>query len=73
MSTAIRELGVTIEPITASGAERSAQLRARHPSLRTPDALVLGCAEALDAALVLTGDRRWARFPGVRVVGHNDD
>ncbi|MCP9487631.1 MAG: PIN domain-containing protein [Gaiellaceae bacterium MAG52_C11] len=68
MTTAILELGVTIEPITATAAERSAAFRARDRSLRTPDALVLGCAEALDAATVLTGDRRWARFPRVRIL-----
>lgn len=68
MGTAIRALGVTVEPITAAAAERSAELRARHRSLRTPDALVLGCAEALDATTILTGDRRWAPFPRVHVV-----
>lgn len=69
MATAIRALGVTVEPITASAAERSAELRARYRSLRTPDALVLGCADALAATTILTGDRRWARFPRVRVLG----
>ena len=68
MTSAIVGLGVTIEPITASAAEQAAQLRARHRSLRIPDALVLGCAEVLDAATILTGDRRWARYPRVRIL-----
>lgn len=69
MRTAILALSVTVEPITSISAERTAEIRSRHRSLRLPDALVLGCAEALEADVVLTGDRRWARFPRVRVLG----
>jgi predicted nucleic acid-binding protein len=57
-----------IEPVGESVAERAAELRARHPALRLPDALVLACGDVLDAEAVLTTDRRWRRLPRVRVV-----
>jgi predicted nucleic acid-binding protein len=57
-----------VEPITQSLAERAAVLRATDRSLRLPDALVLGCADTLNAAAVLTTDRRWGRFSRVRVI-----
>jgi predicted nucleic acid-binding protein len=40
----------------------AARLRARHRSLRLPDAIVLATAEVLDAQAVLTGDKRWDRI-----------
>jgi predicted nucleic acid-binding protein len=54
----LREIVVSIEPLTEDVAERAARLRARHRSLRLPDALVLAIADALDAT-VLTCDRAW--------------
>jgi predicted nucleic acid-binding protein len=54
----IKDLGIRIEPLTEEVAERAARLRARHRSLRLPDALVLATADALDAT-VLTCDRAW--------------
>lgn len=40
-------------------ARRAATLRARHQSLRLPDALVIATAVELDADHLLTTDRRW--------------
>ena len=40
-------------------ARRAATLRARHPSLRLPDALVIATAVELDADHLLTTDQRW--------------
>jgi predicted nucleic acid-binding protein len=57
----VSDLGIRVEPLTADVAERAARLRARHPSLRLPDALVLATADALEAT-VLTCDRAWPRF-----------
>jgi predicted nucleic acid-binding protein len=54
----VKDLGIRVEPLTADVAERAASLRARHGSLRLPDALVLATAEALEAA-ALTCDRAW--------------
>jgi predicted nucleic acid-binding protein len=56
----VSDLGIQIEPLTAAVAERAAGLRARHGSLRLPDALVLATTEALEA-VVLTCDRAWPR------------
>lgn len=65
---AVAALGLEIVPIDEAVAEAAAGLRARVPAIRLPDALVLGCAEALRADVVLTGDRRWKDFPRVQLV-----
>jgi predicted nucleic acid-binding protein len=54
----VMDLGIRIEPLSEGIAEHAARLRARHESLRLPDALVLATADALDAA-ALTCDRAW--------------
>jgi len=59
-------LGIRIEPLTSEVADRAATLRARHDSLRLPDALVLATGEALEADAVLTADRAWPRSAGGR-------
>jgi predicted nucleic acid-binding protein len=65
----IHSLDVVIDPIGEPTAIHAARLRARHPSLRLPDALVIAHADALDADEVLTTDTRWRRFSRrVRVV-----
>jgi predicted nucleic acid-binding protein len=48
-------------PLDESVAVNAARLRARHRSLRLPDAVVLATAQVLDAHVVLTGDRQWDR------------
>ena len=50
--------------LDASIAVEAARLRARHASLRLPDALVLATAEACGAKVILTGDRRWVGLDG---------
>lgn len=57
---AIASMGITVVPLTAPIAERAAELRARHDSLRLPDALVLATAHERVGAL-LTYDERLAR------------
>ncbi len=57
----LRDVGIRIDAIGEETAEHAAKLRAAHPSLRLPDALVLGYAEVIDADVVLTTDRRWKR------------
>ena len=49
-------------PITDRVAEDAADLRARHPELRLPDALVVATGTVLGADEVLTGDVAWRRF-----------
>ena len=51
-----------VVPITDRIAEGAAQLRARHPKLRLPDALVVATGSALGAETVLTGDAAWQRL-----------
>jgi len=46
-------------------AERSAELRAAHRSLKMPDALILATGD-LYADLVLTGDQKWLKTQGLR-------
>jgi predicted nucleic acid-binding protein len=57
---AITGMGITVVPLTAPIAERAAELRALHDSLRLPDALVLATAHEHDGVL-LTYDERLAR------------
>jgi predicted nucleic acid-binding protein len=57
---AITGMGITVVPLTAPIAERAAELRARHDSLRLPDALVLATAREHDGVL-LTYDERLDR------------
>ena len=62
-------LGIAIAPLSEDMAEEAARLRARFPSLRLGDALVIATARLLDADLVLTGDQRWDRiWDRVRVI-----
>ncbi len=55
------DLAIRIEPLTTEVADRAALLRARHASLRLPDAFVLATGETLEADVVLTADRAWPR------------
>lgn len=54
-----REVVHRLEPVSASIARRGAHLRARHPALGLPDALILATGEELDVERILTGDARW--------------
>lgn len=66
---AIELLGLRIEPIDETIADRAASLRARRRGPRLPDALVLACGDVLEANAIVTADRRWRRFERVRVIG----
>ncbi|HEY7961782.1 MAG TPA: PIN domain-containing protein [Solirubrobacteraceae bacterium] len=61
---AIAAMGIAIAALTATMAEQAAELRARHPSLRLPDAIVLACARELEGEL-LSYDRRLTRISQV--------
>lgn len=65
---AVAALGAEIVYIDEPIAERAAELRARDPLLRLPDAIVLACGEVLAADAVLTGDRRMSRHPRARLI-----
>ena len=54
------------DPIAVAAAAR----RARHQTLRLPDALVIATADVIQADTVLTGDKRWGSLdPRVQLVG----
>ena len=57
---AIAAMAIGVAPLTASMAERAAQLRAEHRHLRLPDAMVVACAREIGGEL-LTYDDRLAR------------
>ncbi|HWH10683.1 MAG TPA: PIN domain-containing protein [Solirubrobacteraceae bacterium] len=54
---AIAAMGITVAPLTATMAERAAELRARHRRLRLPDAIVLACARELEGELLSYDER----------------
>lgn len=64
---ALDALGFVVEPITRSTARAAAQLRAGHPGLRLPDALIVATARTLKASRLITTDAGWPRFSGLKV------
>jgi predicted nucleic acid-binding protein len=60
---ALAAMGIALAPLTATMAERAAELRARHERLRLPDAMVLACARELGGEL-LSYDQRLAQLAG---------
>jgi predicted nucleic acid-binding protein len=59
-----------VREIDRAVARNAARLRAAHPSIKLPDALVIATGQVVDAASVLTGDKRWDGVDArVRVVG----
>ncbi len=62
VEAALAALAVRMVAVTPAIARAAAGLRARHRSLRLPDALVLATADELGAARVLTADRAWAKI-----------
>jgi predicted nucleic acid-binding protein len=58
----VRDLAVRLQALTPAIAHRAASLRARHPGLLLPDAIVLATGDVLEASVVLTTDKAWRRF-----------
>lgn len=61
---AIAAMGIRVAPLDARTAERAAEIRAHHGSLRLPDAIVLATAKELRGDL-LSYDERLARYAGI--------
>ena len=57
--TLLERLPVSVVDLDADIATQAAGLRARHRSLKLPDALVLATAEQSDADHLITTDRKW--------------
>jgi predicted nucleic acid-binding protein len=54
---AIAAMGITVAPLTAATAEGAAALRAQHPRLRLPDAIVAASARELGGDLLSYDER----------------
>jgi predicted nucleic acid-binding protein len=68
--TVVSALLMEVVPLTQPIAEMAAMLRARHQSLRLPDALVIATGTHLGAGSILTGDTRWRGLAAsIEVVG----
>ena len=55
----IERLPVSVVDLDEEIATEAALLRARHPSLKLPDALVVATAEHSSAGHLITSDRKW--------------
>lgn len=55
----IERVPFKVVPLGEDVAVAAAALRAKHPTIRLPDALVLAAATVLDADVLLTTDREW--------------
>ena len=63
--TLVERIPIAIVPVDVEIAETTARLRATHPSLRLPDALVIATAIEGSADRLATTDRKW---PSARVM-----
>ena len=66
---AVDDLGILVVPADRDTARAAARLRAKHRSLRLPDALVIATAIILDADHLLTTDKAWKRLRNLGVRG----
>ncbi len=55
----IDRVPVSVEPLSRPIAAAAARVRAKHPKVRLPDALVIATAMVLDADVLVTTDRGW--------------
>lgn len=58
---------ISVVALDADTAAAAALLRATHPSLRLPDALVIATASQRSADQLLTTDRRWPTVKSLRL------
>jgi predicted nucleic acid-binding protein len=63
-----RSRGLRLVDIGLPELRAAAQLRARHPSLRTPDAIQVATALTAGCRAFVTNDRRLPKVPGLKVV-----
>lgn len=55
----VERVPIEIEPLSQAIARTAAMIRAKHRSIRLPDALVIATAKELDADLLVTTDHGW--------------
>jgi predicted nucleic acid-binding protein len=66
----VRRLPIEVVSLDVEIATAAARLRARHRSLRLPDALVIATASVADADRLVTTDRRWPDADGLGLPLH---
>lgn len=67
-----RSRGLRLVDIDRTQLRAAAQLRALHPSLRTPDAIQISAALSGGCSVLLTNDRDLPAVPGLRVLQLRD-
>lgn len=67
-----RSRGVRLVEIGRGALRMAAQLRAVHPSVRTPDALQLAAALSAGCSAFVTNDRDLPALPGLRILKLRD-
>ena len=68
----IRSTGLRLVEISREQLKMAAQLRALHPSVKTPDALQLAAALTGRSRTLLTNDRQLPDLPGLSVIQLRD-
>jgi predicted nucleic acid-binding protein len=63
-----RSRGLRLVDIDGTQLRAAAQLRALHPSLRTPDAIQISAALSGGCSVLLTNDRDMPAVPGLRIL-----
>ena len=63
----LERVPIDVEPLDAEIATEAASVRAKHPGLRLPDALVIATAVLLGADRLVTTDRRWPARSRLRI------
>ena len=58
---------ISLFPLDMDIADHVVELRAKH-HFETPDAIQLGTAVACGADYIITNDKAWQRFEGIKVV-----
>ena len=65
----VRRLPADVVPLDENVATDAALIRAQHPALRLPDALVIATARVHAADVLVTTDRRWPTKRALRFAG----
>jgi predicted nucleic acid-binding protein len=65
--------GILVKPVHAETMEVAAQLRARHPRLKLPDAIHLATARLAEVDWFVSNDTRLPAIAGLRMVSPFDD
>ena len=66
----VDDLPLGVEPLTRDIAREATALRAQHPAIKLPDALIIATGDFLAAREILTADHAWSHItPRARTIG----